>query len=168
MTNKADVDILANAPEGATHINLENEYFWLDDDEQFVFDMDNSQWSMAFYQHSSINYVVRSLADVEALVARDEYIEELEKYNGEYREEKGDWVRRLILEGKRNKELEEKLTDLSKCFDGCYEELQATRDATDAYVSTLEHEVEWLDRQLTRYMLKYNKAVDNLQRENKR
>ena len=71
------------------------------------------------------------------------------------------------LEG-RIKELDEELTDLSKCFDGCYEELQATRDATDAYVSTLEHEVEWLDRQLTRYMLKYNKAVDNLQRENKR
>ena len=168
MTNKTDAELLKNAPEGATHINPENEYFWLDDDEQFVFDMDNSQWLMAFYQHSSINYVVRSLADIEALAAKDEYIAELEKDNREYREEKGDWVRRLILEGKRVAELEEELTDLSKCFDGCYEELQATRGATDAYVSTLEHEVEWLDRQLTRYMLKYNKAVDNLQRENKR
>ena len=32
---------------------------------------------MAFYQHSSINYVVRSLADIEALVAKDKRIAEL-------------------------------------------------------------------------------------------
>jgi len=54
MTNKTDAEILANAPDGAIGINMHGGYMY----------------------HAK---GVRSLADIEALVAKDERIAELEK-----------------------------------------------------------------------------------------
>ena len=53
-----------------------------------------------------------------------EEVAELEKDNREYREEKGDWVERLISEGKKITELEEKLNRANTIIRNMYSEME--------------------------------------------
>ena len=78
-------EILDNAPEGATHVNHKNKYFWFDGDNQFIYKPKTDEWLMTFYHENKLD-LVRSLADIKRIVkleARqvraDELIVELHK-----------------------------------------------------------------------------------------
>jgi len=76
MTNKTDGDILKNAPDGATHYSWET---YCKANKDFFYDWNGEEWCAYFVPDGDM----RSLADIEALVAKDKKIEELVRFISE-------------------------------------------------------------------------------------
>jgi hypothetical protein len=72
MTNKTDGDILDNAPEGATHYSWET---YCKANKDFFYDWNGEEWCAYFVPDGDM----RSLADIEALITKDNHIAELEE-----------------------------------------------------------------------------------------
>ena len=71
MTNKTDAEILADAPDSATHYCCGT---YCKANKDFFYDWDGEYWCAYFVPDGDM----RSLADIKALVAKDERIAELE------------------------------------------------------------------------------------------
>jgi hypothetical protein len=59
-------EILKVKPEGATHVNHKNKFFWFDGDEQFIYKPKTDDWLMTFYHENKLDRV-RSIADIEEI-----------------------------------------------------------------------------------------------------
>jgi len=73
MTNQ---EILDNAPEGATSVNKHNQYLWFDGEESFVFNPEEKEWVLTFYEECALEGF-RSLADIRRIAELEEKHEEL-------------------------------------------------------------------------------------------
>ena len=73
MTNQ---EILDNAPEGATSVNKHNQYLWFDGEESFVFNPEEKEWVLTFYEECALEGF-RSLADIRRIAELEEKYEKL-------------------------------------------------------------------------------------------
>ena len=72
--------ILDNAPEGATSVNKHNQYLWFDGEESFVFNPEEKEWVLTFYEECALEGF-RSLADIRRIAELEMHIQSLKVIN---------------------------------------------------------------------------------------
>ena len=68
--------LLDNAPEGDTSVNKHNQYLWFDGEESFVFNPEEKEWVLSFYEECTLEGI-RSLADIRRIAELESSIRKL-------------------------------------------------------------------------------------------